>query len=564
MGRHGFKIWRGWGQLRRYRHIMGVLAKYGFEEAAGALQGKFSFKVKGKTLAGKMSREKKQRSRPERVRLALEELGPMFIKLGQLLSTRLDLIPQDYITELEKLQDRVKPEETRLVKEELEKSLGEKVSRIFAKFDDEPLAAGSIAQVHRAKLKDGTEVVVKVRRPDILDDIRGECAILDDIASILKKTVFSDSTLDPEQMVKELSDAVMKEADLGNERRNQIRFIQNFKADETIHVPEVFEDYCTDSVLTMEYIDGLRPGNAEKVRNEGLDPKIVAARGADFVLKQIFKFGFFHTDPHPGNFFLLEDNVLAPLDFGQVARLSRRDTRLLNEMVLSVVEGDAENMIAALEREDMISERTDTEKALRDLEQMLDSYRNLPLKDIPFNNVMSQTFDIIRRNYIRPAPQFTLMLKSMMTIESFATGLDPDFDIVEYLKPYAKKFSLGGFEPKEAVRNLRKAVRQAGGLASRLPEDFNSIIEKVRKGKFQMRIHHEHLENLTTMLDVSSNRVSFSLIIAALLVASSMLVTQEGMILGVVSLQVLGLIGYIVAVVMGMWLLISMMKSGRF
>jgi ubiquinone biosynthesis protein len=543
---------------------MGILVKYGFEEVASALHTKFSFGLRGKTLSGKMKREKKQRSRPERVRLALEELGPMFVKLGQLLSTRPDLIPRDYINELEKLQDRVKPEDSRLMKEELEKGLGEKADKIFEKFDDDPLAAGSIAQVHRARLKDGTEVVVKIRRPDILDDIRGECAILDDLASIMKKTVFSDSTIDPERMVGELSEAVMKEADLGNERRNQIRFIQNFKNDETIHVPEVFEDYCCDSVLTMEYIDGLRPGDREKVRSEGLDPKKVAARGADFVLKQIFEFGFFHTDPHPGNFFLLEDNVLAPLDFGQVARLSRKDTRLLNEMVLAVVEGDAENMIAALERENMVSERTDTEKTLRDFEQMLDTYRNLPLRDIPFNSVMSETFDIIRQNYIRPAPQFTLMLKSMMTAESFATGLDPDFDIVEYLKPYAKKYSLGGFEPKDAVKNLRKAFRQAGGLAARLPDDFNSIIEKVRKGKFQMRIHHEHLENLTTMLDRSSNRVSFSLIIAALLVASSMLVTQEGMVLGVVSLQVLGLIGYIAAVVMGMWLLISMMKSGHF
>jgi len=543
---------------------MGVLVKYGFEEVAGVLQSKFSFRLRGKTIAGRIQREKKHRSRPERVRLALEELGPMFIKLGQLLSTRPDLIPPDYITELEKLQDKVKPEDSQPVKEELEKGLDKKIEDVFEGFDDEPLAAGSIAQVHRARLKSGEEVVVKIRRPEIMDEIRGECAILDDIASILKTTVFHDSTIDPERMVAELSEAVLKEADLGNERRNQIRFLNNFKDDETIHVPKVYEEYCSDNVLTMEYIEGVRPGDAEQVRAEGLDPKIIASRGADFVLKQIFEFGFFHTDPHPGNFFLLEDNVLAPLDFGQVARLSKKDRRLLNEMVLAVVDADAETMLAALEREDMLSERTDTEKVLRDLEQMLATYRDLPLKDIPFNSVMRQTFDIIRKNHIRPAAQFTLMLKSMMTIESFGRALDPDFDIVEHLKPYAKRFSMGGFEPKEAVKNLRKAFRQAGGLAYRLPDDVNNILQKVRKGKFQMRIHQEHLENLTYMLDTSSNRVSFALIIAALLIASSMLVAQEGMVLGLVSLQVLGLIGYLAAVIMGMWLLISMMRSGRF
>jgi ubiquinone biosynthesis protein len=543
---------------------MGILVKYGFEEAADALRSKFSFRMRGKTLSARIKRDRKPRSRPERIRMAFQELGPMFVKLGQLLSTRPDLVSQDYIKELEKLQDQVKPVGTELIKQELKKGLGKDVKEIFKRFDDKPIAAGSIAQVHRAQLKDGTDVVAKIRRPGILDDIRGECTILEDLASILNSTLFSDSTIDPERMVSELSEAVLKEADLDNERRNQMRFFRNFKDDPSIHIAEVFEDYCSENVLTMEYIEGIRPTNGQKTRAEGLDPKAIASTGANFVLKQIFEFGFFHTDPHPGNFFLLKDNVLAPLDFGQVARLSKKDRQLLNEVVVAIVDGDAEGMIRSFERQEMIDEQTDTEKALRDIEQMLDSYRNLPLKDIPFNNVITETFDIIRKNRIRPAPQFTLMLKSMMTIENFARSLDPQFDIVEHLKVHAKKFTMDGLEPKQVLKNMRKAAHQAGNLASRLPDDVNSIIDKVRKGKFQIRIHHEHLENLTHMLDKSSNRVSFSLIIAALLVASSMLVTQEGMVLGLVSLQVLGLIGYIAAVIMGMWLLISMMKSGRF
>jgi len=325
-----------------------------------------------------------------------------------------------------------------------------------------------------------------------------------------------------------------------------------FADDRTVHIAKVYEDYCTAGVLTMEYIDGIKPSDKQAIAERGLD---------QFVLRQMFEFGFFHTDPHPGNFFLLPDNVLAPIDFGQVARLSVQNRKFFNEIVLSIVDRDAIHVVRCLERDDMFADNTDIHKLTADIEQTIDTYHDYRVKDIPFGMIAMQTFDLFRNNHVHPPTQFTLMLKSMMTIEALATSLDPDFRLIEALKPYAQRSSLKDFEPKQAFRNIRKAVLGAGDLASRLPEDVEAILTKFRHGKFQVRVHHEHLENLTKTVDKSSNRISFALIIAALLVASSLLVAQEGTVLGLLSLQTMGVLGYVIAAIIGIWLIISIIRS---
>lgn len=558
-----FRIKDTFAQMGRYRHIMAVLAKYGFLEVTNALRSRFKL---GKPIfSHNLNKVRKTTSRPARVRLALEELGPTFVKFGQLLSTRPDLIPGEYIKELEHLQDEVAPEKFDVIKVEVEKELLDKLENLFISFDPVPLAAGSIAQVHKAVTMEEDSVVVKVRRPDIARIIQVECEIIEDIAGLLTTAFFEDNeTIDPQRMVREFSNAVSKEVDLANERQNQAKFIRNFHDDKSIHVPRIYEKYCTKGVLTMEYIDGIKPTDTELIKARGLDPKVIAQRGANFVLRQVFDFGFFHADPHPGNFFLLSDNVLAPIDFGQVAHLSRQDRLLLNEILLAIVDDDAYELIRALEHYDMISEQTDTDKLLRDTELMFETYHNLPFREILINKIIAQIFDLIRKHRLYPPSQFTLMLKSLMTIESFAKSMDPDFEIIRYLKPYAKMFSFSDVGPKELIRHMRSAVREAGNLASKFPDDARSIISKFRKGQFQMRIHHEHLESLVHTLDKSSNRISFALIIAALLIGSSLLVTQNGSLLNVLDYQTLGVLGYISAAVIGVWLIISIIRSRHF
>jgi ubiquinone biosynthesis protein len=544
-------------RLRRYRHIVAVLFKYGFEEVADALQSRIRLQFHEWVAPQRVRRVAEGPTRPERLRLALEELGPTFIKLGQLLSTRPDLIPPEYAHELEHLQDQVKAEAPELIQAEVERELHGPLAEIFARFDPAPLAAGSIAQVHRAVTQEGDDVAVKVRRPGIVQIINAECQILEEMAPILKAALFKDSTVDPQQIVDELVEAVTKETDLANERQNLLRFRRVFAGDATVHIPRVYEKYCTAAVLTMEYIDGIKPSDCAILREHGLDCQVVARRGANFVLRQIFEQGFFHTDPHPGNFFLLPGNVLAPIDFGQVARLSLPNRRLFNEMILAIVDNDPARIARALERRDMLEERTDRTKLIAGAEQIIDMYQNLPLHSIPFGTIVARTFDLFRSNYVRLPSQFTLMLKTIATVESFARTLDPDFSIIQAQRHIARESSLRDLEPRRLLRYLRRMTQDAGDLATRLPDDLNTILSKLRQGNIRVQIQHEHLENLIKTLDRSSDRISSALVIAGLVVASSLLVPLSGW------LRSLGLVGYLIAAVLGIWLIISILRSGR-
>jgi len=544
-------------RLRRYRHIVAVLIKYGFEEVADALQSRIRLRFSEWVAPRRIRRVAEGPTRPERLRLALEELGPTFIKLGQLLSTRPDLIPPEYVHELEHLQDQVKPEAPELIQAEVERELHGPLEEIFARFDPAPLAAGSIAQVHRAATRENDDVAVKVRRPGIVRIIETECQILEELAPILKMTLFKESTVDPQQIVNELVETISKETDLANERQNLLRFQRVFAGDPTVHIPRVYEKYCTEAVLTMEYIEGIKPSDCSILREHGLDCKVVARRGANFVLRQIFEQGFFHTDPHPGNFFLLPGNVLAPIDFGQVARLSSPNRRLFNEMILAIVDNDPPRIARALERRDMLEERTDRARLIAGADQIIDMYQNMPLRSIPFGTIVTRAFDLFRSNYVRPPAQFTLMLKTIATVESFARTLDPDFSIIQALQRFARQSSLQDLEPQRLLRYLRRVTQDAGDLVARLPDDLNIILNRLRQGNIQVHVRHEHLENLIKTLDRSSDRISFALIIAGLVVASSLLVPLSGW------LRSLGIGGYLIAALLGIWLIISILRSGR-
>ena len=544
--------------LRRYQHILAVLMKYGFREVADVLRSKLSTRP---PPTGQTAAVAKGRSRPQRVRMALQELGPTFIKFGQLVSTRPDLAPLEYVEELQLLQDQVSPERYADIRIEVERQLGASIETLFRRFERRPLAAGSIAQVHRAVTHDGVRVAVKVRRPGITETLRTECEILEDIASLIKATLSPEETVDPVLMVREFTRAVRKEVDLTNELHNLQRFARNFAADPTVHIPVPYEDYCSEGVLTMEYIDGIKPSNVDALGRASMNVPRIAQRGARFILRQIFEFGFFHTDPHPGNLLILPGEIIVPLDFGQVAHLASAERRLLSELVLAMLDGDVSRLLRSLQVEEMLSEQTDVQLLAGEMEALMDAYNGLPIKDIPFRRVMAEAFGVIRRHRIHPPPEFTLMLKSLMTIETLARTLDPQFQLFEAIRPYARKMTADEVGPRQMLKTARMAIRDMTELAARLPEDLNIILNKIRRGQFQMHVQHEHLEEFVHTMAKSSNRVSFAMIIAGLLVGSSMLVSQDGSVLGVMSLESFGVLGYVVAAGLGMWLLISILRG---
>ncbi|HOD81807.1 MAG: putative protein kinase UbiB [Planctomycetes bacterium ADurb.Bin126] len=564
MARFRFHFGRTVQHFRRYRHILAVLMKYGLIEMGEGLARKLKSALGRRAVPERVRKRTLSGGRPQRLRAALQELGPTFIKLGQLLSTRPDVLPAEYILELEHLQDNVPPEPFERVRVEAERELGGRLEDLFASFDTTPLASASIAQVYAAVTREGERVVVKIRRPDIVRTIRTECEILEDLSGALKSMLGSDINIDPHRIIREFTNAVVKEVDFSNELENLVRFGRYFRQDPAVHVPRPFETFCTRGVLTMERIDGIKPNNVKAIDAAGLDRKEIARRGANFVLRQIFDFGFFHTDPHPGNLLICPGNVVVPLDFGQAARLSRSERQMLGELMIAVVDDDARRAVRAFQRMDMVTEETHLGRLVSDAEELIETYHDLPLGEIPFTRLSTQIFDLIRRHHVRPPPEFTLMLKSMMTIESVAVTLDPDFQIIEYLRPFARRIQLEQISPRRTLRQAMRAVRDAADLAGNLPEDISAILEKFKRGQFQLHVQHEHLENLTRTIDVSASQISFALIIAGLLIGSSLLVTRTGMLLGLVYIQTLGVLGYVAAAVLGAWLLVSMLRGRRF
>jgi ubiquinone biosynthesis protein len=363
-------------------------------------------------------------------------------------------------------------------------------------------------------------------------------------------------------IVHEFTKAVNREVNLTHEKRSLRRFARSFAADPTVHIPAVYEEYCSQGVLTMEFIDGVKPHSLAEIEKAGLDARLTAQHGVNFVLRQIFELGFFHTDPHPGNLFVLPGNVLAPIDFGQVSRLGDRDRALLAELILSIVQADPARFIQALAREGMIDEPSDAGDLSHDLAEMFDVFRESTVQEIPFGRMMLQTLDLLRRHRIRPPTEFTLMVKCMMTVEGFATMLDGGFRMIDHLQPYARKLALARMSPRAVFRQARRALLETAGMLTSLPRDLAYVAGRFRRGQFQVRIHHEHLENLTRTLDMSSKRISFALIVAGLLVGSSVLITQDrGSVLGLMTLHSFGVLGYVTAAVTGAWLLISIIRD---
>lgn len=551
------RITHNFRNIKRYHQIISVFVRYGFGDIISRLNlDLFIQAVKYKNI--KKSRYEKI-STAVRLRKAFEELGPTFVKLGQILSVRPDLLSENIIGEFKKLQDEVPPFPGEQAKKEVETQLGKKVEHIFAFFDATPIASASISQVHRAMTKNREQVVVKIQRPNIQNVINTDLRILSDLAKLIEKNVQESHLFSPCRIVSEFSKTIQHELDFYREGQNIERFYQNFSDDETVYIPKVYWKLTTDRILTMEYIDGIKISEIGRLEAAGLDKKIIAVNGAQVVLKQIFEHGFFHADPHPGNIFVLPDNVIAPLDFGMVGSLDNEEMEAVGALLTAFVKKDVKKIISVLDDLGVLENALDIRNLKVDLSDFLDRYYQVPLYQLDVGKILNEMIALMRNYHIRLPAELTLMGKALITEESVGRALDPQFDMVTLAKPYVEKLLTRKMDPRRQLLEFAGTLDEFARLFKILPSEIKLITAKVKKGEIKIQFEHRGLDNLITGLNQTGNRLSFSLIIAALIIGSSLIVhSDKGP--QIYDLSVVGIFGYLIAAFFGLWLVISIIR----
>ncbi len=549
--------------IRRYRSILGILIKYGFGHIVEQLNINYYLELGRRFVTlGKAPREIERLSPAARLRLAMEELGPSFVKMGQILSTRPDLIPKEYASEFRKLQDNVPPEKEEVIREVIEAEFGADVDTLFAEFSPAPLAAASIAQVHCARLHTGEEVVVKVRRPKIRDILETDLDILMGLAYLVENHLQTDLIADPVAIVREFRRVINRELDFSREGHTIDRFRENFRDDATFSVPEVFWPFTGETVLTMERIAGVKVSEIDLLRQGGYDLKVIAERGADIFLMQVLEFGLFHGDPHPGNVFILPENRIAMLDFGMVGHLDETLKYQLIDLLVSLTDRDVEHIMHQLLFSGEIADETDRRQLKRELGEFIDEHYEIPLRLLNAGRLLTDFVEILQKHKIKFPPDLILLGKALVTMEGIGRQLDPEFNMIAHIKPFVEHMLRERLAPgnisREAVRTGHSYLK----LFRTLPGDIKEFINRINRNRFKISLEHRGLDKLITDLDRSSNRLSFSMLVGSIIIGSSLVIlTDKGPQL--FGFPVLGLLGYSIAGVLGLWLAIAILRSGR-
>ncbi len=557
------RINRNIRSIRRYRTVLGILIKYGFGQVVEQLNINYYLELGRRIITlGRAPKEIERLTQPVRLRLAMEELGPTFIKLGQILSTRPDLIPRQYAEEFQKLQDRVPSISLEAIQTQIQKELGYPVEEVFEEFSSVPIAAASIAQVHRGRLKSGEDVVVKVRRPGIERLVETDLDILMGLAYLIERHFPTGDLYDPIGIVKEFRRTISREMDFSREGHTIDRFAANFANDPSVYVPRVYWDSTGESVLTMEYVAGTKVSDFDLLQEQGYDLKEIAHNGANAFLKQVLVHGLFHGDPHPGNIFILEDNTVCMLDYGMVGRLDENLKFQLVDLLVALLQRDVDRLINLLLYSGELTEEVNTRQLRRDLSEFIDNYYEIPLQEINAGKLLVEFVEILTQYRIKFPSDLMLLAKALVTMEGLGRQLDPDFNMIGHLKPFMEKLVKERMTPATLSKEFLQVLQGYGGLMKHLPRDLKEFINRVNRNKFKIDLEHRGLERLISDLDKSSNRLSFSLLIGALIVGSSLIMqTEKGPLL--FGFPVLGFLGYSIAGFLGLWLAIAILRSGR-
>lgn len=542
--------------LPRLHEITSVLIHYGWGDIVRALGIAKLLERAGRLVHWHSSSQVAHLDLPVRIRLALTDLGPTYVKLGQVLASRVDVFPPSWIAEFEKLHNQVPPVGFETLRPELEARYGQPLDQVFAEFDTEAFAAASIAQVHRARLHDGTPVVVKVRRPGIVAKVEADLRILNHVARLLEMELPETRRYHPIQIVSQLRRSLTSELDLVREARNIDVFARHFKEDATVRIPRVFWDYCDEIVNVQEELIGIPGTDLEAAKAGAMDLPLLAARGADVVLKMILLHGHYHADPHPGNVIYMSGNRIGILDFGMVGRLtdSRRDQ--LTNFLGALIRKDEQDMLNVLTlwAGDAL---VDEDKLAYDLSEIMFAYDDLSLKDIRFGPMLSDITAIMRENNLAMPADLTLLFKALLTLEGLGHQLNPDFHMVDHVEPFVWQVIEQRYTPDALIKRARHGVKEMSDVMLGLPRDLARLFRQARRGRLRIDLDLKRLDHFGQQLNHAANRLTMGVLTASLVIGSSIIMTVEG------GPKLLGLFGFILAFFNGLWIVMSIWRSGK-
>jgi ubiquinone biosynthesis protein len=559
-------------ELWRLGKIIRIFVKHGLGDIAERL-----FKKSEKEPVDPRQKEwtvKNEFPSPPRIRCVLEELGPSFIKLGQLMSTRADIFPAEYVEEFTKLQDQVPPVPFSDIKRVIEQELRRPLEEIFEEFTPKSMAAASVAQVHLAKLFSGEEIAVKVIRPDIDKEIRKDIRLMYSMAKRAEKISEIARVIGAINLVKEFERVIFKELDMFIEAGNIEKFANNFKSDDEIYIPEVYWDYTTKSVLTMEHIPGIKMDQVDDISAHGMDPKDIAMIGLRSFSRQLMEFGLFHADPHSGNTIVMLDGRVSLVDFGITGYLDDETMHQIACLLLGYAEHDYEMVMDALLDAGLIDEETmDLKSFLRDLKDMSESFYGRSLRTISVRDVYDQIIQLIYKYKIRLPRNLLLLFKTFIQTEALGKILGSDASILEVTKPYAKKLIERSYQKKDVLKTMRKDAISMGSRMKLIPKLVHDILHQTAKGKQRIELRHNGFQDMSRQFVKGINRLIIGLVISASLIAGAMVLDASQKLFvftvnffGVQKISLtalLGMTGYVVASFLGIWLIIMIFRSRK-